>query len=134
MANDLTVAQLERLLDQKKTLLNGLQKRREKLQAELNGVEKRISTVGGAKGEKTGRKSSRRGHKRPRNDKTLLEVITEVLGQNKKGLLLGDLSDKVLATGYKTGSVKFSNTVYQCLYNNSKQIVCDPSTRLYRLK
>ena len=133
MANDMTVSQLERLLEQKRSTLSGLQKRRDRLQHELAGVEKRIASVGGS-GAKGGEGRRRKVQKRPRNEKTLLEVVLEVLGANKKGLTLNDLSDKVLETGYKTGSVKFSNTVYQCLYNNTDKIVVDPATRMFRLK
>lgn len=134
MANELTVAQLEKMLDNKRSMLEGLQKKRERLQHELSNVEARISSVGGSRMDVVGLRKARKVQKRPRNDKTLSEVIFEVLGQNKKGFTLADLSDKVLETGYKTGSSKFSNTVYQCLYNNQETIVCDPTTRCYRLK
>lgn len=130
MAGDMTVAQLERLLESKKSTLDGLQKKREKLQKQLSAIEDKISAVGGVSLDR----SFRKPRKRPKNDRTLLEVVLDVLGQNKKGLSLADLSAACLETGYKTGSSKFENTVYQCLYNNSDKIVHDPVTRTYRLK
>lgn len=133
MASELTVAQLERLLERKRSRMNGLLKRREKLQKALAVVENRISTIGGVKRE-AGATKARKVRKRPKNEKSLYEVVMVVLGQNKKGLTLADLSKKVLDTGYKTNSAKFENTVYQCLYNNQNKIMHDPDTRAYRLK
>ena len=132
MATDLTVAQLERMLESKRSRMNGLLKRREKLQKALAIVEGRISIIGGVKRDSSGK--ARKVRKRPKNEKSLYEVVIAVLGQNKKGLTLADLSKKVLDTGYKTNSAKFENTVYQCLYNNQNKIMHDPETRAYRLK
>lgn len=132
MASELTVAQLERLLERKRSRMNGLLKRRDQLQKALAVVENRLSTIGGVK--RDGLAKPRRGRKRPKNEKSLHEVVMQVLGSNKKGLTLADLSKKVLDTGYKTNSVKFENTVYQCLYNNQNKIMHDPETRVYRLK
>lgn len=132
MATDLTVAQLERMLERKRTRMNGLLKRRDKLQKALAIVESRISTIGGVRRDPSSK--PRKVRKRPKNEKSLHEVVIAVLGSNKKGLTLADLSRKVLDTGYKTNSAKFENTVYQCLYNNQKQIMHDPETRAYRLK
>jgi hypothetical protein len=129
MSTDLTVAQLEKLLDNKRALLDSLEKKRERLQKQLSAVEDRISAIGGARDSRF-----RKIRKRPKNDKTLLTVVLEVLAEHKKGLTLGDLSSKVLETGYKTGSSHFPNTVYQCLYNNTDKIGYDAATRSYRLK
>jgi hypothetical protein len=132
MAADLTVAQLERMLERKKSRMNALLKRRDRLQKALASVDAKLSSVGGVKREIGGK--PRKVRKRPKNEKPLYEVVLAVLGSNKKGLTLADLSKKVLDTGYKTNSSKFDNTVYQCLYNNQNKIMHDPETRLYRLK
>jgi len=132
MNAELSVAQLERLLDSKRSQLDSLYRRREKLQKELQEIEQQIVAVGGGEGVRRGNK----GRKRPKNEKTLLQVVLEVLATStsKKGMGLGEISQKVLETGYKTGAYKFENTVYQCLYNNSDKINHDLSTRTYRLK
>ena len=132
MAVELTVAQLERMLERKKSRMNGLLKRRDRLQKALASVEAKLSSVGGVKRDAAGK--PRKVRKRPKNERPLYEVVLAVLGSNKKGLTLTDLSKKVLDTGYKTNSAKFENTVYQCLYNNQNKIMHDPETRLYRLK
>lgn len=132
MATELTVAQLEKMLEAKKSRLMVLLRQRDQLRKQLAVVSDKIAAVGGEAAPRTPAGLKRR--KRPKNDKTLLQVVLEVLGDNKKGLSLSDLSAKVLEAGYKTGSAAFSNTVYQCLYHNGDQIAYDSEARLYRLK
>jgi hypothetical protein len=132
MANDLTVVQLERILERKRSRLDGLLKRRERLQKQLSSVEGRINAIGGNRLE--GGTKTRKVRKRPKNDRPLIAVVIDVLGQHKKGLTLKELSAKVLETGYKTYSDKFENTVYQCLYNNSAKLAHDAKTHTYRVK
>jgi hypothetical protein len=131
MANEMTVVQLERILERKRSRLDGLLKRRDRLQKQLSSVEGRISAIGGIRSE-GGR--TRKVRKRPKNDRPLIAVVTDVLAQHKKGLTLKELSAKVLETGYKTYSDKFENTVYQCLYNNSAKLAHDAKTHTYRVK
>lgn len=144
MASELTVAQLERMLNTKRSMLDSLQKKRSKLEKQLEVIDRRISAIGGSardseerstKGKLNAKVKARvKGRKRPKNEKTLQQVVIDVLQQNKKGLVLADLAKEVLATGYKSGSAHFPNTVYQCLYNNSDNFVQDPGTKAYRLK
>lgn len=131
MATDMTVFQLERMLEKKRSRLEGLVKRRDRLQKQLATVEGRIQTVGGLRTEGT---RARRVRRRPKNDKPLVEVVVDVLSKHPKGLTLKELSAKVLDTGYKTYSDKFENTLYQCLYNNMKRLVHDAETHTYRLR
>jgi hypothetical protein len=132
MSSELSVAQLERLLEGKRSQLDSLYRRREKLQKELSEIDQQIVAVGGGEGIRRGNK----GRKRPKNEKTLLQVVLEVLGTStsKKGMGLGEISAKVLESGYKTGAYKFENTVYQCLYNNTDKIHHDLPSRTYKLK
>lgn len=131
MANDMTVVQIERMLERKRAKLDDLLKRREKLQKQLASVEGRIGAIGGRTQSVGGRRKVR---KRPKNDRPLIAVVIDVLSQHKKGLTLKDLAAKVLETGYKTYSDKFENTVYQCLYNNDSKLAHDAKTHTYRLK
>lgn len=132
MANKLSIAQLERLLDKKKQLLTGLQKKRARLQQELAGVETRIAQIDPPPPAPEPAPRIRR--KRPRNKRKLEDVIAGLLKNNKRGLLLSEIADKVLATGYIAGTVNFANTVYQCLRRGDDRFAYDPTTRLYRLK
>lgn len=127
---DLSVAALERILHKRKSLLDSLTSRRNKLQRDLEKVEEKISALEGKRG--AGALFSRR-RKRPKNSKSLSKVVTEILSRSKTGYPLSKLSEKVLATGYKSGSSDFKNVLYQCLYN-SPQIVHERESGNYKLK
>jgi len=129
MAKDLTVAQLERILLRKKTTLENLLRQRTQLQKKLAQVERRIVEIGGGEGTKP-----RTPRRRPKNSKTLLVAVTEMLSQHKKGLTLRDLASRLLASGYKTSSTNFQNTLYQCLYHNSDKLAHDAKNHTYRIK
>lgn len=131
MAKELTVSQLERLLEKKRTRLVSLEQQRARLLKKLQQLDSRIALTGGVVRE--GRKP-RRGRKRPKNAQTLLQAMTQVLTQHKKGLSLKDLSEKIIAGGYKTASANFQNTVYQIIYNNQDKVAHDAKTKTYRLK
>jgi hypothetical protein len=131
MAADMTVAQLERMLERKRSRLDGLFKRRDRLQKQLASVDGKIGAIGGVQLDDARRRKIRR---RPKNDKPLIAVVIEVLAKHPKGLMLKELAEKVLATGYKTFSDKFENTLYQCLYNNPKRLVHDAESHTYRLR
>jgi hypothetical protein len=133
-ANELSVAELERLLSGKRSQLDNLLRRREQLSQELSTVEEKINSVEGRKSEGTAvvRRTAKRRSLRPKNDRSLKEVVVELLTENRKGLSLDELSRKVLETGYKTSSTKFKNTLYQCLYN-AENIALDKKNGLYHL-
>jgi hypothetical protein len=129
MAKEFTVAQLEKILVRKRAALEKLLRQRTQLQKKLAQVERRIVEIGGGDGGQP-----RPPRRRPRNPKTLLVAVTEMLGQHKKGLTLRDLANKLLASGYKTSSTNFQNTLYQCLYHNSGRIAHDAKNHTYRIK
>ena len=129
-AEELSVAQLEKMLGAKRSVLEGLQRRRARLAKQLQEIEARIAAVGGSGVVRSGNA----GRKRPRNTQTLLQVVLDVLKESKKPISLGEISRRVLSSGYKTGAAKFENTVYQCLYNNSDKIHHDLAARTYRIK
>lgn len=127
VASDMSVAQLEKLLHARKSQLDSLTKQRERLQKELDRVEKKINSIEGSSVMR------RRPSRRPRNEKSLHSLVTELLTKNKKGYSLSALSEKVLESGYKTNSTNFKNVLYQCLYN-ADEIEHDPASGNYRLK
>ena len=128
--SNLSVIQLERMLERKRTRLASLLKKRDRLQKQLTNVEGRISEIGGAP---TTGAPNRRSRKRPQNDRPLKTVVMEVLTKHNQGLALKDLAAKVLESGYKSSSVKFETAVYQCLYNHTKDFRHDAKTRTYSL-
>lgn len=127
--DEMTVAQLEQLLNTRRTQLDNLLRKRERLTKELEEVEKKIDEIDGITG---GRRRRRNMTPRPRNPQSLQKVVIELLTKNKKGFTLSELADAVLATGYKTNSTNFPNVLYQCLYNSNK-FFHDPQTGTYKI-
>jgi hypothetical protein len=124
-ATDLTVADLERILNSRRTALRDLIKRRSKAQKELDKIDSEIQLLTGTSGQRRGRRS--------KNKQSLREIVLSLLTKNKKGYSLADLSRQILDSGYKTTSTNFRNVLYQCLYNTSG-ISHDESTGTYRYK
>jgi hypothetical protein len=129
----LSVTDLERMLVRRSSELSKLERERAKLRKRLTSLEQRIAAVGGAASEGRVRFSVRKGLPRHKNPKSLKVLVVEILRENKKGLNLKQLADKVLKTGYKTSSSNFSNTVYQAVYN-SNAVSYDEANGLYRTK
>jgi len=132
--SDLSVAQLETLLSQKKSRLKTLDRKRVTLTAQLSSVDKELESLQGpsAPAPRRRKKSGRRG-KMPKNTQSLGAVVNAILGDIPKGLGLEDLVAKVISSGYKTKAKSFSNVVYQCVYN-TKAIYRDKKSGTYRLK
>ncbi|MFO1045944.1 MAG: hypothetical protein U0941_29530 [Planctomycetaceae bacterium] len=125
-----SVADLERILDERKSQLQELAKRRDAAQKELDKIDAEIQEIVG-EGGTIGR--MRRRRRRVKNDRSLRAVVLEILGKNKKGFTLADLAGKVTETGYKSSSKNFRNVLYQCLYN-TEGIVHDEASGCYRLE
>ena len=151
-SKNLSVAELERLLTGRKTELENLLKRREQLAKEMANVVDQIRDVQGPTGtaipasddlvsstpdaaptpKKARAVVRRKGALRPQNDRSLREVVVELLTTNRKGMGLHELSEAVLGSGYKTNSTNFKNTLYQCLYN-ADNITLDKKNGLYHI-
>lgn len=128
---DMSVAELQRILEMKTGQLGGLRTKREKLQAELEKIDEQIQQLsGGAEGSGA---TVRRRRRRIKNEKPLYEYVVGVLQKNKKGLTLSDLSAKVIESGYRTKSRNFNNVLYQCVFK-SENIAHDRSTGTYALQ
>ena len=132
-SKDLSVADLQKMLNDRQSQLTSLEKRRKRLQKELDVVERRIDELEGRGGRATGgRRRTRNGVKRPQNEKSLHAYVKELLGKKRQGLSLEDLANEVLGAGYKTHSTNFKNVLYQCVYN-SKEVKHDEKTGTYKL-
>ena len=149
--SEISVADLERILDARKSQAQNLVKRRDALHKELAEIQEQLQGIVGTEvtikksGAKRGRRppgSGKRGPGRPRgsknrgarpkNERSLRDVISELLSKSKKGLTLEELTPKVVEAGYKSNSSNFSNMIYQNIYN-SEGIVKDPETGCYSL-
>jgi len=151
----INVADLEKLLDQRKSLVQELGKKREALHKQLAEIEEQLTAIVGGQamsavkgtgarrgrppgsgnkkqsGNKKPRGSKNRGS-RPKNERSLRDVVSDILSKSKKGLTLEELVPKVVEAGYKSNSTNFSNMIYQNIYN-SEGITKDPSTGCYSL-
>ena len=129
---ELSVTELERLLKDRHSQRKSLEKRRQRLQKELDVVERRIDELEGrGPGRRPGRKA-RRPVRRAHNVKSLHQFVKDALSKNGKGYSLEELANSVLSAGYKTHSSNFKNVLYQCVYN-SKEVKHDAKTGTYQL-
>jgi len=112
---ELTVVQLERELEKKRTRLSVLTSKRERLVRLLAKTE---SQIVGLAGRSAGETEVRRRRKRPKNAQSLKHHVVDLLSRNKKGLTIAELDERIQASGYKSKSRNFRNVLYQCLYNS----------------
>jgi len=137
---NLSISDLEGMLEQRLSHLTNLIERRKDLQDQISNLDREIQAVGGGAGAapkakvglKVGVKKKVR-RRRPKNQAALPTVVRETLAAHKDGLTTSDLEAAVLATGYKTNSKNFRAMIYQCL-GKDKNIVHDKATKHYRLK
>jgi hypothetical protein len=111
----LTLAQLEELMQTRRAELGRLLRQREKLQKRLEAIESRINAVAGAAARGANGKASR-----ARNHVSLQDAIHRVLSKAGGALSVGDIVDKVLASGYRSHSVNFRGIVNQTLIKDKR--------------
>lgn len=128
---EMTVAQLERALEKKRSRLEMLTTKREHLQRLLARTEAQITSLAGRAAADGG--TVRRRRKRPKNTQSLRACVLDLLSRSKKGLTIAELHDRVQAAGYKSKSRNFRNVLYQCLYN-ADEVSQDKETGKYMLK
>lgn len=120
-----SIADLERQLEERRNQVQELYQQRERVQEELERIDAELQHIAAG--------GSVRRTKRPRNSVSLKALVPQILGKHKKGLSLDDLVAKIRESGYASHSAKFKNVVYQNLYN-SEVIDRDTKTGLYKLK
>jgi hypothetical protein len=138
--NDLSLAQLQRLVESKASELTDLKAKRAEVQKELDGLDRLIQQTEGIKRQKTTldkktavgaattgfpakrKKKVAKTAKRTRakNARSAKSYAEEILRKEPQGLPLNQLANKILASGYKSNSTSFKNTLYQSLYNARK--------------
>jgi len=135
--NELSLAQLQQLIENKASELSELKAKRAELQKELNELDRLIQQTEGASAMKTvakkkvarsttagastkKKKVAKKKRTRVKNQQSAKAYAMEILGKEAKGLPLNQLADRILASGYQTESEDFKITLYQSLYKDRK--------------
>lgn len=126
-AMGLSVAELEQILEDRKSKAVELGRRREELQLELDEIDRQLLELMGDN------RVIRRRRRRLKNEMSLRSHVKELLGKSRKGYSMADLTTKIMEAGYKTSSRNFRNVLYQCLYN-TEGVVFDPASGCYRIR
>ena len=121
---DLTVADLEKALQAKRSKLDDLITKRAKLHFELSGLEEQIRLLAGTPLTESDAlprgRAKRKRRTRVKGQPSLKVWVTNELVKSKKGLTIDELMEKVQAAGYKSTSDKFKNVMYQCLFHGEQ--------------
>src|SRR4051812_7438958 len=119
---NLSIAQLQRVLNEKKSEIDKLYRQRNDLQKRIGMIDKQIERVGGGVNGMRGLGRGMGGGpgSRPRNERSLLDVIEGVLRDNGKPMKVGDIMEGVLATGYRSGSANFRGIINQTLIKDKR--------------
>lgn len=112
--SDLSLSALERLVAKRRHEIDRLLRKRRKLEAKIDKVDEQIAALGG-NGGAAGRRGSR-----PHNAVSLNEAIAGVLERAGKPLGVPEITQKVLATGYRSSSLAFKSIVNQTLIKDKR--------------
>jgi hypothetical protein len=114
----LSIVELERLLNEQKSAMNKLMKRRAIVQRKLDGIDREIGKLGGSGVAK-------------RNTISLPAAMETAL-KKKSTMKVGDIVDAVLASGYHSKSANFRGIVNQTLIKDKRFI--STGRGVYQLK
>ena len=113
-----TTSDLAAELARRSRQVTTLERKRDKLVAQLEEVEAELAEFG-ALSAATGGGGRRGGGKRPKNDMTLEDALAQVLSGTVMGV--SEVAEAVQAAGYKTSSPNFRTIVNQTLLKNKKK-------------
>src|SRR5688500_2201006 len=114
----LTIAQLQRLPDNRRRGAAELQRERSKRMRQLDALDRRLGSLAGPGGRS--RNGSSGGGGRARNPKSLVASMEAVLGRAGKPMSVGDIVDAVKAGGYRSNSANFRGIVNQTLIKEKR--------------
>jgi hypothetical protein len=128
----MTIAQLESMLNSRRGKVDQLMRERRKIQSKLDGIDRQIASLagrggGGANGSAGGPGS------RVRNAVSLVATLVKVMKDGGKPMGVGDITDAVKKTGYRSNSANFRAIVNQTLIKERKHFA--PTGRgVYQIK
>ena len=114
------IAQLERILDDRRTEVSRLERQRAELARKLEGLDRQIGKLNGGLRGMRGRIAAGGGG-RARNERSLVETLEAVMRSNGKPMRVGDIVEAVTATGYRSNSANFRGIVNQTLIKERKR-------------
>ena len=117
----LTIAQLERLLENRRREAAELQRERSKLLQRLDALDRRLGSLAGPGGR--GRNGSSGGGGRggrARNSQSLVASMEAVLSRAGKPMRVGDIVEAVQSGGYRSNSANFRGIVNQTLIKEKR--------------
>jgi septal ring factor EnvC (AmiA/AmiB activator) len=110
-SNGLSIPQLEKMLEDQRTKIGSLERKRNKFQRQLDAIDAQISALGG---------SGRERSVRPRNKTPLNDVIAAVLKKSSGPMKVGEIARNALNSGYSTSSSNFRVIVNQALIKDKR--------------
>jgi DNA-binding transcriptional MerR regulator len=126
------IAQLERILQERRTEVTRLERVRNELRRKLDGVERQIEKLAGGLRGLRGRRGGG-GGTRARNEVSLVEAIETAMRNNGKPMRVGDIVEAVQASGYRSNSDNFRGIVNQTLIKERKRFA-QAERGVYQLK
>jgi hypothetical protein len=132
---NLNIEELERILNTRRAEVNKLLRRRQTVQRRLDNIDRQIERVGGARAI-DGRRSGGGGGSgsRARNEKSLAEVMEDVLRAAGKPMGVGEMVEAAQAAGYRSNSPSFRAIVNQTLIKERKRFASTGERGMYQLK
>jgi len=115
------IAQLERILDERRTEVSRLERQRGELARKLEGLDRQIGKLNGGLRGMRGRLRGAGGGGRARNERSLVETLEAVMRSNGKPMRVGDIVEAVTATGYRSNSANFRGIINQTLIKERKR-------------
>ena len=128
----MTIAQLENVLSNRRAQLNDLLKERNRAQQRLETIERQIARVAGRGFSNGNSGSAGAGGGRVRNAASLVQTMESILKGSGKPMPVGDITQAVLKTGYRTTSANFRSIVNQTLIKEKQ--FSSAGRGLYQLK
>jgi len=130
----LSISDLERMLNERRSMLQKLATKRAVVQRKVDAIDREIARLGGNGAVRRGRPpgSGGGGGGRVRNELSLVGSIEAAL---RKGdaMSVGDIVDAVKSSGYRSNSANFRGIVNQTLIKERKRF-SSPSRGVYQLK
>jgi hypothetical protein len=115
--DQLTIAQLEKILEGRRSRLANLQRQRGQLLKRVESVDRKILALGG---------NGRRGAGgRAKNSRSLSDTIVQVLTGHGGPMKVAQIVKTVLGTGYQTTSDNFRSIVNQALIKDKRFVSAD---------